>query len=63
LAIALVTEKVMPYVGCRFLIVDSHTSAVDFYKARGFTLLDTEENKASAHPMMFLDVGKLQESV
>lgn len=59
LAIAIVTEKIMPNVGCRFLIVDSHTSAVEFYRKRGFVLLDTEENRASEHPMMFMDVGKL----
>ena len=59
LAVAIVTEKVMPHVGCRFLIVDSHKSAVGFYRKRGFSLLETEENKASDNPLMFLDVGKL----
>jgi predicted N-acetyltransferase YhbS len=59
LVVALVTTKVMPHVGCRFIMVDSHQSAVPFYEKQGFRLLDTEENKARRTPMMFLDVGKL----
>jgi hypothetical protein len=59
LAVAIVTDRIMPNVGCRFVIVDSHKDAVEFYKGRGFTLLDTEANKDAAHPLMFLDVGKL----
>ena len=49
----------MPNVGCRFLIADAKTRAIDFYNRTGFTMLDTEKNKNSKHPVMFMDVHKL----
>lgn len=58
-AVALAKEQVMPHVGCRFLVVDSKKGSVDFYKKRGFTLLDTENNKRRASPVMFMDLWKL----
>ena len=62
LAVAIVKEKVMPQVGCRFLIVDSHKTAVDFYQKQGFSLLDTEENKSRENPIMFLDIRRIPAS-
>ena len=59
LVVAVVKQKIMPHVGCRFVIVDSHKDAVPFYQKRGFTLLDTAENRDRKNPLMFLDVGKL----
>lgn len=58
-AIAVVKKEIKPRVGCRFIIVDSHKNAVEFYQGKGFTLLDTEKNKARPAPLMFLDIGKL----
>jgi GNAT superfamily N-acetyltransferase len=58
-AIALAKEQVMPHVGCRFLVVDSKSGSVEFYKKRGFILLDTENNKRRPSPVMFLDLWKL----
>lgn len=57
--VSLVKDKIMPIVGCRFLIVDAKADVVKFYENLGFTMLDTEENKHSQHPLMFLDLYKL----
>lgn len=56
--LAHVIGNVMPYVGCRFLVVDSKKQSVGFYKKMGFTLLDTPENKNSESPVMFIDLYK-----
>lgn len=34
--IGLITEHVMPYTGCRFLVVDSKNESVNFYLSKGF---------------------------
>lgn len=59
-AIANVIENIMPNTGCRFLIVDSKKSSVQYYEQRGFTLLDTDGNRNSNHPVLFIDLHKLQ---
>lgn len=50
---------VCPNVGCRFDVVDAKRSPVNFYGRCGFTLLDTELNRESRHPIMFMDLSKL----
>jgi len=57
--LSLVKDKIMPVVGCRFLIVDAKPDVVGFYETIGFTMLDTEENRQSKHPLMFSDLYKL----
>lgn len=57
--LSLVKDRIMPLVGCRFLIVDAKADVVAFYTRIGFTILDTEENRQSQHPLMFLDLYKL----
>jgi ribosomal protein S18 acetylase RimI-like enzyme len=59
-AVALIMRQIMPYVGCRFITVDSNRPAVEFYEKRGFTLVDTPENRAHHTPVMFLDLHKLK---
>lgn len=59
LAIAISKDKIMPHVGCRFLVVDSKKDSVEFYKRCGFRLLDTENNKKRRAPVMFMDLWKL----
>jgi len=59
LAVAVAIDKIMPNVGCRFVTVDAHRSAIDFYKACGFVMLDTDENRQSQDPLMFYDLGKV----
>jgi GNAT superfamily N-acetyltransferase len=56
--LALVVD-VAKHVGCKVLVTDAKKSAVGFYTKLGFTLLDTEANKASATPVMFLNLKKL----
>ena len=60
LAIAVARENVLPSVGCRFVIVDSHKDAIDFYSSCGFILVKSDTNKSAQDPLMFLDIGKLQ---
>jgi ribosomal protein S18 acetylase RimI-like enzyme len=57
---ALVQEKVATRIGCRVLVTDAKRSAVGFYESVGFTLLDTEANRNSDHPVMFLPLNKGQ---
>ncbi len=38
--VGLVTKQIMPFVGCRFLILDANPEKIDFYKKRGFFLVD-----------------------
>lgn len=58
-SIANVTDKIMPNVGCRFLIVDSKKKSIGFYEKSGFTLVDSAVNKAAKNPMMFIDLHLL----
>lgn len=59
LALAISKERVLPHVGCRFLAVDSHPDAVEFYKKCGFRFLETDANRASKNPLMFVDLGRI----
>lgn len=58
-AYSLVIGKIMPTIGCKLLVVDSKKDSVGFYKKMGFTMLDTEENRTSEAPVMFIDLSKL----
>ena len=58
LAIGIIKTQICPHVGCRFIVLDAKQNSIDFYKRQGFTLLDSEENKAREHPIMFLDMTK-----
>ena len=48
----------MPYVGCRFLVVDAKRDSIIFYQKAGFTLLNTASNQRDEHPLMFFDLYK-----
>jgi ribosomal protein S18 acetylase RimI-like enzyme len=61
LALGTTKGNVCPFVGCRFVVVDSKEEAVSFYERRGFTLLDTPENKKRSEPIMFIDLYKIPE--
>lgn len=58
-SIAHVTDKIIPSVGCRFLIVDSKQESIRFYEKSGFTLVNSEENRDADNPMMFIDLHLL----
>ena len=55
-ALALAKDEIAERIGCRFLITDAKQAAICFYQSQGFTLLDTEENRLSPTPIMFLDL-------
>jgi GNAT superfamily N-acetyltransferase len=52
--IALVQDHIATRIGCRLFVTDAKPSAVSFYTRMGFTMLDTEANKKSNQPVMFL---------
>ena len=56
LAIAVTRDIVCPYVGCRFIVVDSKQQSVEFYRKCGFPLLVTPENRDREEPIMFIDL-------
>ncbi|MBN3574035.1 GNAT family N-acetyltransferase [Vibrio neptunius] len=60
MAIAIALDDIAPAVGCRFLIADVKTEAVDFYCKNGFSFLDTPENHKTEHPVMFIDLKTLE---
>lgn len=58
LALGIARDRISPAVGCRFVMVDSKQPSVGFYLRMGFTLLDTDANRARTEPVMFLDLQK-----
>jgi GNAT superfamily N-acetyltransferase len=64
LVAGLVREHVMPHAGCRFLILDANRVKIDFYKKRGFVLVDNEENlrAENQNPVMFMDLHKIEDA-
>ena len=58
-AVSLCVNVIIEQVGCRFLITDSKEDSITFYERYGFTMLDTESNRNSEHPIMFVDLKKL----
>lgn len=59
LALGIAQEFICPNVGCRFVMVDAKAESVSFYTRRGFTTLDTHENRTRDEPVMFVDLSKL----
>lgn len=62
LAIAIASDVIAPVIGCRFVVTDAKPEAVRFYGKAGFTLLDTEINRISDTPVMFVDILSLTQS-
>lgn len=59
IAFALATDQIAPHVGCRYVVTDAKKAAVSFYEKSGFLMLDTQENRNSDTPVMFLDINSL----
>lgn len=55
----LAIEQVMPFAGCRFLILDANRSAIPYYEKQGFVLVNNEENLSNPNPVMFMDLHKI----
>jgi hypothetical protein len=60
LVTGIVTEQIMPVAGCRFLMLDANPQKIEFYKHRGFAIINIPENVDSGNPVMFMDLGKLR---
>lgn len=58
-AIAVAIERIMPHVGCMFVVLDAKQQSIKFYEKHGFRKVDTPENNRLEHPVMFLDIGRL----
>ena len=56
--VSLVKEKIMPYIGCRFLVVDAKPASVFFYEKLGFELLSVYSHVEDENPPMFFDMYK-----
>lgn len=56
LAFSVSLDRICPFVGCRFLIVNAKRKSIDFYGRRGFTMLETEKNLESPAPIMWIDL-------
>jgi GNAT superfamily N-acetyltransferase len=54
----LARDEICPAVGCRFVVVESKRTSVGFYERCGFTMIDTDENRDRAEPVMYLDLHK-----
>jgi GNAT superfamily N-acetyltransferase len=59
LSLGIAQQFICPNVGCRFVMVDSKQQSVGFYGRRGFTMLDTQDNRDREEPVMFVDLSKL----
>lgn len=55
-SLGLSRDTIASAVGCRFVVLDAKQQSVAFYEKNGFRLIDTETNRASAEPVMFLDL-------
>ena len=60
LALGQAKRIVCPTVGCRFVVVDSKQESLEFYGRCGFTMLDTEENRRRAAPVMWIDLNRVE---
>jgi GNAT superfamily N-acetyltransferase len=63
LAIAIASDIVAPVIGCRFVITDAKSAAINFYSKVGFTMLETEINRALENPVMFIDLRLANEPI
>lgn len=61
LVTGLTREFIMPHAGCRFLMLDANREKIDFYKRRGFVLVENDENLDSENknPVMFINLHKI----
>lgn len=58
-----VQDRVMPEVGCRFLVVDSKRESISFYKNGGFKLLERVNRPDDEHPLMYIDLYEANQPI
>jgi GNAT superfamily N-acetyltransferase len=57
--IGLITDRVMPYTGCRFLVVDAKPESVRFYTAKGFLPIGPHSDGATHAMTMYIDLRRV----
>ena len=57
--IGFAADNVMPFTGCRFLIVDSKPESVSFYERKGFSKIGAESGGEQTLTPMYLDLHRL----
>lgn len=57
--IGLAVSHVMPYTGCRFLVVDAKRQSVGFYTRKGFSRMGVANGNEQAFTTMFIDLHRL----
>lgn len=61
--IGLITGHVMPYTGCRFLVVDAKPESVRFYTAKGFLPIGLSTDSHTETTTMFIDLRRVLATV
>ncbi|WP_431102270.1 GNAT family N-acetyltransferase [Roseateles noduli] len=61
-AIGLAEEHIMPYAGCRFLVVDAKPNSVGFYLRKGFSKMGEDADEVNSFTTMFVDLHRLPAS-
>ena len=61
--IGMITDHVMPYTGCRFLVVDAKPESVRFYAAKGFLPIGQNANGLTEAITMFIDLRRVLTAV
>lgn len=57
-SLGIARQEICPAIGCRFVVVDAKKESVEFYEKQGFTAINTDDNRARAEPVMFIDLHK-----
>jgi predicted N-acetyltransferase YhbS len=58
LVMGLISEQVMPHIGCRFLVVDSKVTSVNFYTRKGFVTVGSVSQGEQGHTTMVIDLNR-----
>ena len=57
--IGLATDHVMPYTGCRVLVVDAKPDSVNFYLRKGFIPIGINTESDDQLTAMFIDLSRV----
>jgi predicted N-acetyltransferase YhbS len=58
LMMGLVSDHIMPYTGCRFLVVDSKATSVGFYERKDFLKVGTVSHTENSQITMMIDLSR-----
>lgn len=57
--LSLARDHIMPFAGCRFLILDAKPGSVSFYRKKGFSEIGAIPDDGNPLTLMFVDLHKL----